>query len=167
MSQFITPAWARGLAAATVCTAALPAWAQGLPPSFTGSRASDLGVPIWLNFSISLPPLWPLVWFAVGSLTAALLFHGAYRLTLRAYVQQGVHPRKVSNTLLLFMLTTVVLLGFLMLQSVGGGYYTVVLALGAAITLALVVMRAVLVGWVMMLAALTMAAILLRVFEIM
>jgi len=167
MSQFITPAWMRGLAAAIVCTAAHPSWAQGLPPGFAGSRASAIDVPIWLDFSISLPPVWPLVWFASATLVAALLFHGVYRLTLRSYVQQGVHPRKVSNTLLLYMLTAIVLLGFLMLQSVGGGYYAVLLALGGVVTLVLVLMRAVLVGWVMMLAALTMAVVLLRVLEIM
>ena len=159
MSQVLSSAWVWRLPVIATALATSPAWAQGI-----GSPA--IVVPVWLDFRIALPPLWPLIWFALAVVTWAILAQGAYRVSLRSYVLQGVHPAKVANTLLLMSLGLIAMSGYVLLEGIGSGYFFALFALLGFVTLGLTIMQSILLVWGIALMAFLSAIALLGIFEI-
>lgn len=161
----------RRFAASTAAAlAALPVAAlaqqQQMPPALPPPLRTVEPTVVWLDFRFGVPSNNLLVLLLVTILAVALVVWLAYRLTVGDQIRRGVHPNALKYTLLLGGICVVLVSTYLLLPSIGTGYFIVLGALFLFEVVGLAVSQRIIVMWILFLLILAALIVLLDVFKV-
>ncbi|KAA0574343.1 hypothetical protein FZ983_27765 [Azospirillum sp. B21] len=124
------------------------------------------GLERWFDFSFGLPVASRLLIFALAAVFAVFFFRLLYFMALKSQVQQGVHPKILSNTLILWTVTTVTAAAYFAMPTIGIGYFTTFVPLILIACMATILMQQALLLWIAALLLVVLVLTLLPVFGV-
>lgn len=124
------------------------------------------GLERWLDFSFGLPAASRFLVFALVVVGAVISFRCLYFMALKSQVQQGVHPKILANTLVLWTVTTVIVAAYFAIPTIGIGYFTVFVPMIFIACMATILMQLALTLWIALLLLVVLVMTLLPVFGV-
>jgi hypothetical protein len=140
-------------------------------PAFAADAAGRGGtfqaiVNPWLNFAFVLPSAMALLVFALVGLGTTFVFNMVYGMNVRSCVKQGIHPRVLANTMAMCAITSWIVAAFLILPSIGLGYFSLMFSLVIVAVIVSMLIQRVLVLWTALMVMLILFLALSRIFGI-